>query len=157
MFLDWEAVGCYKDKWDRALRNYYKNVGKLKKAELKKTGFKPYFEACADGAKKHNYILFGIQFASECWGEKDPTRNYKMHGVATNCEKSDAASDPTQVGGPWSNFVYRAKPSMYNVHNSSAVKPRFNEPLFNELLGITNNIFRPVKSYSKNIWNRTSI
>ena len=31
----------------------------------------------------------------------------------------------------------------------NTVKPRFNEPLFNELLGITNNIFRPGKSYSK--------
>ena len=29
------------------------------------------------------------------------------------------------------------------------VEPRLNEPLFNELLGITNNIFRPGKSYSK--------
>ena len=29
------------------------------------------------------------------------------------------------------------------------VEPRFNEPLFNELLVITNNIFRPEKSYSK--------
>ena len=29
------------------------------------------------------------------------------------------------------------------------VKPRFNEPLFSELLGITNNIFRTGKSYSK--------
>ena len=32
---------------------------------------------------------------------------------------------------------------------SVAVELRFNEPLFNELLGITNNIFRPGKSYSK--------
>ena len=29
-----------------------------------------------------------------------------------------------------------------------SVEPRFNEPRFNELLGITNNIFRPGKSYS---------
>ena len=32
---------------------------------------------------------------------------------------------------------------------SATVEPRFNEPLFNKLLGITNNIFWPSKSYSK--------
>ena len=29
------------------------------------------------------------------------------------------------------------------------MESRFNEPLFNELLGVTNNIFGPSKSYSK--------
>ncbi len=31
----------------------------------------------------------------------------------------------------------------------STVKPRFNEPLYNEVLGITNDIFQPSQSYSK--------
>ena len=33
--------------------------------------------------------------------------------------------------------------------NSYTVEPRFNEPLLNELLGITNNNFRPGKRYRK--------
>ena len=30
-----------------------------------------------------------------------------------------------------------------------SVEPRFNEPLYNEVLGITNDIFQPGQSYSK--------
>ena len=112
MIPEWEAVGCYVDKWERVLRHYFKDVSFLNKEELKKTGFRPYFEACAVEAKKNNYISFGIQFATECWGDEDPTRNYNMHGVATNCEKSNAAGDLFQIGGQLSNFIYRAKPSM---------------------------------------------
>ncbi len=37
-----------------------------------------------------------------------------------------------------------AKISLYNT-----VEPRFNEPLYNEVLGLTNDILQPVKSYSK--------
>ena len=33
--------------------------------------------------------------------------------------------------------------------NKSTVEPQFNEPLFNEVLDITNNILRPGQSYSK--------
>ena len=32
---------------------------------------------------------------------------------------------------------------------SSTMEPRFNEPLFNEILDITNDILRPGQSYSK--------
>ena len=35
------------------------------------------------------------------------------------------------------------------IRTTGTVEPRFNEPLFNELLGITNNIFLPGKSYNK--------
>jgi len=35
------------------------------------------------------------------------------------------------------------------IRISSAVEPRFNEPLFNEVLDITNDILRPGQSYSK--------
>ena len=31
----------------------------------------------------------------------------------------------------------------------SSVEPRFNEPLYNEVLGITNDILHPGQSYSK--------
>ena len=34
-------------------------------------------------------------------------------------------------------------------HHAYTVEPRFKEPLFNEVLNITNNILRPGQSYSK--------
>ena len=36
-----------------------------------------------------------------------------------------------------------------NLHFSHTVEPRFNEPLFNEVLDITNDILGPGQSYSK--------
>ena len=37
------------------------------------------------------------------------------------------------------------------------VEPRYNEPLYNEFLGITNDIFRPSNSKGwKKMWKRTS-
>ena len=35
---------------------------------------------------------------------------------------------------------------IHDIYSGTSI---FNEPRFNELLGITNNIFRPGKSYSK--------
>ena len=32
-----------------------------------------------------------------------------------------------------------------NFNKPCTVEPRFNEPLYNEVLGITNNIFQPVQ------------
>ena len=65
----------------------------------------------------------------------------------------------------WQGLMSRSKPTLLGMVSGvetvvdcradskqlkeAAVEPRFNEPLFNELLGLTNNIFRPVKSYSK--------
>ena len=37
----------------------------------------------------------------------------------------------------------------FQVSNLYTEEPRFNESLFNKLLGITSNIFRPGKSYNK--------
>ena len=37
----------------------------------------------------------------------------------------------------------------FNSLRESTVEPRFNEPLYNEVLGITNNIRQPGQSYSK--------
>ena len=34
-------------------------------------------------------------------------------------------------------------------HRGITVEPRFNEPLYNEILGITNDILQPCQSYSK--------
>ena len=36
-----------------------------------------------------------------------------------------------------------------NNHFPATVEPRFNEPLYNEVLGITNDILQPGQSYSK--------
>ena len=85
--------------------------GLTDKDGLKKIGFKRFFEACADKAKENNYILFGIQFAKECWGDDNPNQNYARLGRATNCEHSDVEGDFYQIGGEWSNYIYRAKPS----------------------------------------------
>ena len=109
---EWEAVGCFQDRDYpfRVLRHHFKDISCLNKTELKKTGFRPYFEECAADAKKHNYISFGIQFTKECWGDEDPTRVYNEYGFATNCEKSDNKSDPFQIGGVYSNYIYNTKP-----------------------------------------------
>ena len=39
--------------------------------------------------------------------------------------------------------------SINYMYFSFTVEPRFNEPLYNEVLGITNDIFQPSQSYSK--------
>ena len=38
---------------------------------------------------------------------------------------------------------------MFCHHLLNTVKPPFNEPLYNEVLGITNDILQPSQSYSK--------
>ena len=38
---------------------------------------------------------------------------------------------------------------VFLMHETRTVEPRFNEPLFNEVLDITNDILCPCQSYSK--------
>ena len=51
----------------------------------------------------------------------------------------------------WSgtNLQWRLVWVILSKANDTSVKPRFNEPLFNEVLDITNDILRPEQSYSK--------
>jgi len=46
-------------------------------------------------------------------------------------------------------FLVLFVPHIYILRGKSTVEPRFNEPLFNEVLDITNDILCPGQSYSK--------
>ena len=46
-------------------------------------------------------------------------------------------------------IAYQSGKQMPVKGDYSTVEPRFNEPLYNEVLGLTNNIVKPVQSYSK--------
>ena len=45
--------------------------------------------------------------------------------------------------------ILHLEPPYAKMLAAVALEPRFNEPLFNEVLDITNNILRPGQSYSK--------
>jgi len=47
-----------------------------------------------------------------------------------------------ELGKTGLKFVARLSKCL-NFNKPSTVEPRFNEPLYNEVLGITNNIFQP--------------
>ena len=53
---------------------------------------------------------------------------------------------PAQVSG---QCGFRLMSYSQNVQQKFTVEPRFNEPLFNEVLDITNDILCPGQSYSK--------
>jgi len=44
------------------------------------------------------FKAFGIQNGGECWTGPNAEKNYKIHGIATNCENGK--------GGSWANDVY---------------------------------------------------
>lgn len=93
-------VGCYKDTSTRALPT------------LAGTGMS--MAQCITAAKNAGVPYFGMQNGNaatglgECWLGSDPTK----FGVATNCNPITnaatlQANPGAQMGGPWSNAVYR--------------------------------------------------
>jgi len=95
---DLEAVGCYKDKSNRAMPDLYAN-------------FRPYKDwnnmnvtilQCAYVARDKGYEYFGVQFYGECYSSVDAAETYDKYGVQTNADLCWA-----NVGGSMTNFVYR--------------------------------------------------
>ncbi|KAK3752360.1 hypothetical protein QZH41_000367 [Actinostola sp. cb2023] len=89
-----KAIGCYRDRPSphRALTHHFKSSAYRTPGEI--------INDCAKGAVAMGYVYFGVQYGSECWGDKNGYLRYNMYGLSTyNCKKG--------LGSYWSNSVYQ--------------------------------------------------
>lgn len=99
LHVEYESVGCYEDKRERAIENatplgydlfgYY--INKMKGSEIQK---------CALYAKLIGYKVFAIQNGGECLTSATAHKTYSKYGESRVC-KGDGK------GGPFANQVYR--------------------------------------------------
>ena len=54
----------------------------------------------------------------------------------------------------WNHLTQITLCKITHVSKSHTVEPRFNEPLYNEVLGITNHFLHPGQNYSKMYWRQ---
>ena len=106
--IDYEPVGCFKDKrGDRSLKKLVKNYRKPKNLGGKKLWhYWPdemdyVIQLCAEEAFKQGYRMVALQFYGECYSGKDAGKNYDKYGRSKNCINS--------VGKENANYVYRIK------------------------------------------------
>lgn len=106
--IDYEPVGCFKDKkTNRLLDKLVKNF--RKKQNLGGKNIWVYWEGnmsyviqlCAEEAFRQGYTMFGMQYYGECWSGKDPEKYYNKEGKSRNCING--------VGKAYTNYVYRIK------------------------------------------------
>ena len=56
-------------------------------------------QRCAQAAKGAGYLVFGVQYAGECWSGPLAHVTYKKYGTSTKCVNG--------TGGAWAQDVYR--------------------------------------------------
>jgi len=85
---DFEWVGCFADKRDRAIPNY--------------GGFVRTVDICREIAEANNHDVFGLQDWGNCWtGKSDVAFDRYGKGPANECK--------SPKGGSWTNMVYKKK------------------------------------------------
>ena len=110
MEIDYEPVGCFKDKaknraLDKLVINFRKKPESLEGKTIwnywKDDQMGHIIQLCAEEAFRLGYTMVGIQYYGECWSGKDAEKDYNKHRRSKNCEKG--------VGKKSTNYVYRIK------------------------------------------------
>ena len=56
-------------------------------------------QRCAQAAKRAGYLVFGVQYAGQCWSGPLAHVTCKKYGTSTNCVNG--------IGEAWAQDVYR--------------------------------------------------
>ena len=86
--VNYVHIGCYKDNASRAMPKLLGNWRHDNKA----------VEKCAESTAKAGYLVFGVQFAGECWSGPQAHMTYKKYGTSKRCVNG--------WGGNWAQDVY---------------------------------------------------
>ena len=82
-------LGCFQDDGIRAMPKFLGNWGSDSNA----------IQRCAQAAKRAGYLVFGVQYAGQCWSGPLAHVTYKKYGALTNCVNG--------TGWAWAQDVYR--------------------------------------------------
>lgn len=94
-FVEWVALGCYKDAQIRAMQHkFYTATDKMEPEDA--------FTLCSRKAREYGYDYFGVQNSGKaCWGATNG-KTFNRHG----CLKSCKIKGKYGTGKGWTNFVY---------------------------------------------------
>ena len=85
-----KPMGCFKDNWQRDLRNLI--------------GYNLSFDECVEKANENNYYYIGLQAGNECWGDINiglfEQVEYEECTMPCSYDKSK------DCGGAWRNLVF---------------------------------------------------
>ena len=138
MIFPVQRVGCFRDTSRRAIPliegsspmlrgNYKRRANAIGK--------------CSSEAIRRGYRLVGVQDGGQCFSGPRALRTFAKYGRSNRCRNGK--------GGTWANDIYRISGMLliqvfiFLSFLLVTVGPRFNEPLYNEVLGITNDILQP--------------
>ncbi|PFX26527.1 Uncharacterized protein CXorf38-like [Stylophora pistillata] len=96
LMKEYEVVGCYKDKQDRAIETLEGKDSILDGAYNSRA--KPIAK-CALAAMRQGYSMFAVQNGGWCAATATALQTFNEYGKSTGC-KADGE------GGPWANNVY---------------------------------------------------
>ena len=86
--VNYGHIGCYKDNASRAMPRLLGNWRHDNKA----------VEKCAQATEKAGYLVFGVQYAGECWSGPQAHMTYRKYGTSKRCVNG--------WGGDWAQDVY---------------------------------------------------
>ena len=99
LLLGYEAIGCYKDTWNRAITIV---EGKDPVLDRSYPSRKNAIAKCAVAAMRKGYTMFAVQNGGHCQTSATAAQTFEKYGKSTAC-RADGE------GGPWANQVYLFK------------------------------------------------
>lgn len=96
LMKEYEVVGCYKDKQDRAIETLEGKDSILDGAYNSRAN---PIAKCALAAMRQGYSMFAVQNGGWCAASATALQTFNEYGKSTDC-KADGE------GGPWANNVY---------------------------------------------------
>ena len=103
LYLDYEAIGCYKDTGNRAITIV---EGKVSVLDGSYHSRKNAIAKCAVAALRKGYTMFALQNGGHCQTSATAAQTFDKYGKSTACQADGK-------GGPWANQVYIFKGKCY--------------------------------------------